>query len=97
MMAFPQVIVKPARDRVPTEANHAPVIIFDIRHQSVVDLIEPARQFLGAALRTECLHQGIGQRGKTRYIGKESGAGGFIGEFETSRKGMAPIGGDIGV
>ncbi|MDX1415666.1 MAG: hypothetical protein R3293_15830 [Candidatus Promineifilaceae bacterium] len=62
------VAVKPARERIAAEDNHAAAIGVHLLDQRVIDLIQMGRQLLRPMLRAQLIRQRFRQRRKTGNI-----------------------------
>ena len=90
------VAVEPAGDCVAGKGDHAAAKTMYFVDHGVVDEVEKARQFLGAALCAQFQHQRLGQRGEARDVGEERGALRPVGKLTRPNQRLPPIHGDVG-
>ncbi len=90
------IVVEPTGDGVARKGDRTAAPTVQLTDQGIVDVVQVARQFLGAALRTQLAQQRLGQRGEARDIRKERGALRAVRQRGAVCERLAPIHGDVG-
>lgn len=91
MLVNLQFVGEPAGDRVAGEADHAAAAPLHLDDQRVIDLVDPLRQYFGAAAGAKGVGECRGQRREPGDIGEERGARGVLRERRAVRQHLAAI------